>query len=149
MLLKKRLWHRCSPVNFTKFLRLSFLQNNSRRLLLKRFFECIHLMLNHASSTKLYWHVCNRMVTMTHFLAFFEYLWLCLSLYLKEAMIVYNSLKDQHVFLIHILFHDTFFTLAFFLVRFLSKKLSSTMRHVKNHSSSTSITIRLHLQNVF
>ena len=106
-------------------------------------------VVDDASSTKLYWHVCNRMVIVTHFLAFFEYLWLCLSLYLKEAMSVYNSLKDQHVFLIHILFHDTFFTLAFFLVRFLSKKLSSTMRHVKNHSSSTSITIRLHLQNVF
>ena len=33
-LLKKRLWRRCFPVNFTKFLRTSFLQNTSRRLLL-------------------------------------------------------------------------------------------------------------------
>ena len=33
-LLKKRLWHRCSPVNFAKFLRTAFLQNTSRRLLL-------------------------------------------------------------------------------------------------------------------
>ena len=33
-LLKKRLWRRCSPVNFTTFLRTSFLQNTSGQLLL-------------------------------------------------------------------------------------------------------------------
>ena len=33
-LLKKRLWHRCFPVNFPKFLRTPFLQNTSGRLLL-------------------------------------------------------------------------------------------------------------------
>ena len=33
-LLKKRLWHRRFPVNFAKFLRISFLQNTSGRLLL-------------------------------------------------------------------------------------------------------------------
>ena len=33
-LLKKRLWHRCFPVNFAKFLRIPFLQNTSGRLLL-------------------------------------------------------------------------------------------------------------------
>ena len=33
-LLKKRLWHRCFPVNFTKFLRTPFLQSTSGRLLL-------------------------------------------------------------------------------------------------------------------
>ena len=33
-LLKKRLWHRCFPVNFTKFLRTPFLQNTSGRLIL-------------------------------------------------------------------------------------------------------------------
>ena len=32
--LKKRLWHRCFPVNFTKFLRTPFLRNTSGRLLL-------------------------------------------------------------------------------------------------------------------
>ena len=35
ILLKKRLWHRCFPVNFAKFLRTPFLQNNSERLPLK------------------------------------------------------------------------------------------------------------------
>ena len=35
-LLKKKLLHRCFPVNFVKFLRTSILQNTSRRLLLKR-----------------------------------------------------------------------------------------------------------------
>ena len=33
-LLKKRLWHWCFPVNFAKFLRITFLQNTSSRLLL-------------------------------------------------------------------------------------------------------------------
>ena len=32
-LLKKRLWHRCFPVNFEKFLRAPYLQNTSGRLL--------------------------------------------------------------------------------------------------------------------
>ena len=31
---KRRLWHKCFPVNFSKFLRTPFLQNPSRRLLL-------------------------------------------------------------------------------------------------------------------
>ena len=34
-LLKKRLWRRCFPVNFPKFLRTPFLQITSRQLLLK------------------------------------------------------------------------------------------------------------------
>ena len=34
LLLKKRLWHRCFPVNFAKFLKTLFLQNTSGRLLL-------------------------------------------------------------------------------------------------------------------
>ena len=31
---KKRLWHSCFPVNFAKFLKTPFLQNNSERVLL-------------------------------------------------------------------------------------------------------------------
>ena len=33
-LLKKRLWHRCFPMNLAKFLTTPFFQNSSRRLLL-------------------------------------------------------------------------------------------------------------------
>ena len=33
ILLNKRLWHRCFPVNFVKFLRTPFLQSTSGRLL--------------------------------------------------------------------------------------------------------------------
>ena len=33
--LKKRIWHRCFPVNFVKFLKTPFLQNTPGRLLLK------------------------------------------------------------------------------------------------------------------
>ena len=35
ILSKKRLWHRCFPVNFVKFLRTPFLQNTPGRLLLE------------------------------------------------------------------------------------------------------------------
>ena len=36
---KKRLWHRCFPVNFTKFLRTPFLRNSSGWLLLYFFLQ--------------------------------------------------------------------------------------------------------------
>ena len=39
--IKKRLWHRCFPVNFAKFLRTSFSQNTSGRLLLCRVIQVI------------------------------------------------------------------------------------------------------------
>ena len=35
-LLKRRLWHSCFPVNFVKFLRIPFLTENLRWLLLKK-----------------------------------------------------------------------------------------------------------------
>ena len=38
-LLKKRLCHKCFPVNFVKFLRTPFLQNTSGRLLLKSYLK--------------------------------------------------------------------------------------------------------------
>ena len=41
-LLKKRLWHRCFPVNFVKFLRKPFLTEQLRKLLL--FFNAFFLM---------------------------------------------------------------------------------------------------------
>ena len=48
-LLKKRLWHRCFPVNFAKFLRIVFLQNTSGRLLLQ---VRLKSMLNAPNSTQ-------------------------------------------------------------------------------------------------
>ena len=44
-LFKKRLWHRCCPVNFAKFLRTSFLTEHLRWLLLK-YKELSELMVN-------------------------------------------------------------------------------------------------------
>ena len=41
-LLKKRLWHRCLPVNFEKFLRKTFLQNTFWQLLL-----ILHISIKH------------------------------------------------------------------------------------------------------
>ena len=43
-LLKKRLWHRCFPVNFVKFLWTPFLQNTSGRLLLKICLVCPRIL---------------------------------------------------------------------------------------------------------
>ena len=40
-LLKKRLWHKCFPVNFAKFLRTSFLTKHLRWLLLDNFNQFI------------------------------------------------------------------------------------------------------------
>ena len=45
-LLKKRLWHRCFPVNYVKFLRTPFLQNTSGLLLLYRQKE-MYYSINH------------------------------------------------------------------------------------------------------
>ena len=39
-LLKQRIWHRCFPVNFVKFLRTPFLQNTTGRLLLNTYSRC-------------------------------------------------------------------------------------------------------------
>ena len=40
-LLKERLWHRCFPVSFVKFLRTPFLQNTSGRLLMLHFLSVV------------------------------------------------------------------------------------------------------------
>ena len=61
-LLKKRLWHRCFPVNFAKFLRTPFLQNTSGWLLL--FLDpccpnlklCLNLILNLILSGHVHYH---------------------------------------------------------------------------------------------
>ena len=42
-LLKKKLWHKCFPVNFAKFLRTPYLQNTSERLLLILFVACFFI----------------------------------------------------------------------------------------------------------
>ena len=58
-LLKKRLWHRCFPVNFAKFLRISFLQNTSGRLLLEsRQYICNYFMIL----------ICSKMFGLTKYL---------------------------------------------------------------------------------
>ena len=49
-LLKKRLWHKCFPVNFAKFLRASFLQNTSGRLFMKwNKTKCLPLLITFSS----------------------------------------------------------------------------------------------------
>ena len=52
-LLKKRLWHRCFPVNFVKFLRTPFLQNTSGRLLLS--FEISKVFQTSSRSLCMFW----------------------------------------------------------------------------------------------
>ena len=46
LMLKKRLWHRCFPVNFEKFIRAPSVQYTSRRLLL---FNCLTTLNNFIS----------------------------------------------------------------------------------------------------
>ena len=50
-LLIKSLWHRCSPINFAKFLRKFFLRNTFARLLL---FSIMVMLLPKTSTTKLF-----------------------------------------------------------------------------------------------
>ena len=45
-LLKNRLWHRCFPVNFAKFLRISFLQDTSDRLIVHEHKPFASIQLN-------------------------------------------------------------------------------------------------------
>ena len=53
--IKKRLWYRCFPVNFAKFLRAPFLQNTSGRLLFMMiFFKKTFLKLFKISLPKVY-----------------------------------------------------------------------------------------------
>ena len=53
-LLKKRLWYKCFPVNFAKFLRTYFSQNTSGRLLLKIKLLFIH---NSEKTTPIYFQI--------------------------------------------------------------------------------------------
>ena len=46
ILLKRRLWHRCFPVDFAKFLRTPFFKNTSGRLILK---FCLTSLLKHGT----------------------------------------------------------------------------------------------------
>ena len=50
-LLKKRLWHRCFPVNFVKFLRTPFLTEHVRWLLLSLLLILIYYSFLHEKST--------------------------------------------------------------------------------------------------
>ena len=45
ILLKKRLWHWCFPMNFANFLRIAFLQNTSERLLQNIYNLIKHVLL--------------------------------------------------------------------------------------------------------
>ena len=69
VLLKKRLWHRCFPVNFEKLERTRFLQNTSGRLLLigneyPFIKKCSKLVNDH--EYKLHCSICNVNLSCTH-----------------------------------------------------------------------------------
>ena len=58
-LLKRRLWYRCFPVNFVKFLRTSFLQNTSGRLLLwMHLCDKVIAITEDLSQGRWHWGVC-------------------------------------------------------------------------------------------
>ena len=65
-LLKKRLWHRCFPVNFAKFLRIPFSKNTSRRLLISVVFHLIMIktfqqLFSSDMFYKVYYHQHNQL----------------------------------------------------------------------------------------
>ena len=49
LILKKRLWHRCFPVNFVKFLRAPHLQNTSGGLLLEKIVKYLPYCTRHCA----------------------------------------------------------------------------------------------------
>ena len=55
-LFKKRLWRKCFPVNFAKFLRTTFLQNTSGRLTLKK---SKYLLCKSTKPNSKVWHFRN------------------------------------------------------------------------------------------
>ena len=66
VLLKKRLWHKCFPLSFVKFLRTPFLENTSGRLLL----EMIYLTQSYVTSPPVLScdsSVCNNSSDQTEF----------------------------------------------------------------------------------
>ena len=61
-LLKKRLWHKCFPVNFVKFFKTPFLQNTSGRLLLE-----IVICWSHSENQK--WKYINNVFFELHIIS--------------------------------------------------------------------------------
>ena len=82
-LLKKRLWHRCFPVNFLKFLRTPFLQNTSEWLLLKK------IQINKYRSTEVWIPKFSKSKT-TVFLGATNNL-MILNWFLKDFLVLQNE----------------------------------------------------------
>ena len=63
-ILKRRLWHRCFPVNFAKFLRTPFLHNTSGLLLLYIMIDILHSL--HSCSFCMFLdipnHICSQSI---------------------------------------------------------------------------------------
>ena len=62
-LLKKRLWHRCFPVNFMKFLRTPFLQNTSGWLFLILLLKEFYVILSFNKEVKRLFKCQNKKVS--------------------------------------------------------------------------------------
>ena len=77
-LLKRRLGHRCFPVNFVKFLRTPFLQNTSGRLLLELPLICFERLQNSSSL-----EVCKFSTFWSNFLSNFCFSFLPVALHLR------------------------------------------------------------------
>ena len=68
-LLKKRLWHRCFPVNFEKFLRTPFLQNTSGWLHHEEWFDKSSVSIFYNVDTWCHWKCCfnSLEISYTHY----------------------------------------------------------------------------------
>ena len=83
---KKRLWHRCFPVNFAKFLRATFLQNTSGRLLLFHLAKFVELQINSSSFERMSIFCVSRQLKSYHVLGVSQCAWVLISGYLSWIM---------------------------------------------------------------
>ena len=121
--LKKRLWHRCFPVNFAKFLTTPFFQNTSGRLLLLRywkiwFFDNFWFSLNKLLKklkqiifSFLLTHILT-CISFSFFIVFLTLFWVARDfLRLKKILLIFHCVYVNHnyfLFLDHSLFSHTY-----------------------------------------
>ena len=89
-LLKKRLWHRCFPVNFAKFGRTPFLQNSSGWLLLKT----VHTLVGFYCFPNIYMTVFSEYCRIQHFCIVFWYVWYNAILWRVNFFLCHDTSSD-------------------------------------------------------
>ena len=131
-LLKKRLRHKCLPVNFAKFLRTPFSQNKSGRLLLwlkeldiHRFVLKVWMwMLNKKYIKVTAGKISNMLLTVIFFIKFYQFFWVVFSTG-KAIRIFYNISLIWCSWALEILY------LVFFWHFFIKNKVKASVYQLK------------------